>query len=116
LPSNTFIESERLSLAFEKLITHTIFLNPAAAFFIVAIRLRALQRNHGLNIECHTTQVIGQSIEEVALPYVGGSLPISAQSSASVSDFSSFACRSSTATPRALPPHTAGRSGEMSYE
>jgi hypothetical protein len=68
LPSNTFIESERLSLAFEKLITHTIFLNPAAASFIVAIRLRALQRNHDLNIECHTAQVIGQSIEEVALP------------------------------------------------
>jgi hypothetical protein len=39
---------------------------------IVAIRVRALQRNHGLNIEGHTAQVSGQSIEEVALPYVGG--------------------------------------------
>ena len=39
--------------------------------FIVAIRLRELHRNHGLNIDCHTAQVSGQSIEEVALPYVG---------------------------------------------
>jgi hypothetical protein len=46
----------------------TPFFSTRLRFFIVAIRLRALQRNHGLNIECHTAQVIGQSTEEVALP------------------------------------------------
>jgi hypothetical protein len=39
--------------------------------FIVAVGLRALQRKHGSNIECHAAQVGGQSIEQVALPCVG---------------------------------------------
>ena len=48
------------------------FFSTRLRLFIVAIRLRALQRNHGLNIECHTAQVGSQSIKKVALPYVGG--------------------------------------------
>jgi hypothetical protein len=59
------------SLAFENA-SPTRFFSTRLGLFIVAIPLRVLQRNHGSNIECHAAQVGGQSIEEVALPCLGG--------------------------------------------
>jgi hypothetical protein len=81
----------------------------------VAIRFRGLQRNHGLNIECHAAQVGGQSIEEVALPYVGRKL---ADEGAILGIGQQLfePCLQVFHGNTSRAPYTARRSGEMSCE